>query len=151
MRRKGSLSAEFSAEVAFHDVDLARVTWHGHYLKYLENARWALMHRIGYSLERMLDSSEAWPIVDLQVKYLRAARFRDCLLVRATLVEWQNRLVVNYLVTDAATGERVVRAQTTQVVVDMQAGRLRFELPESFVARVEAAIVAAAAAQGAAP
>ena len=99
----------------------------------------------------MLDSSEAWPIVDLQVKYLRAARFRDCLLVRATLVEWQNRLVVNYLVTDAATGERVVRAQTTQVVVDMQAGRLRFELPESFVARVEAAIVAAAAAQGAAP
>jgi acyl-CoA thioester hydrolase len=143
MRRKGPLSVEIVAEVAFHDVDLARIAWHGHYLKYLENARWALMDRIGYGLGTMLASSEGWPIVELQVKYLRASRYGDRLQVRATLVEWQTRLVLNYLVTDAATGERVARAQTTQVAVDMPAGSMRFELPAEFVARVEAAIVAA--------
>ncbi len=142
MRRKGPLSAEILAEVAFHDVDLARVTWHGHYLKYLENARWALMHRIGYSIGRMLDASEGWPIVDLQVRYLRASRFQDRLRVRATLVEWQARLVVNYLITDDATGERVARAQTTQVVVDMRTDSLRFDLPAEFVACVDTAIAA---------
>jgi len=142
MRRKGPLSAEILAEVAFHDVDLARITWHGHYLKYLENARWALMDQIGYTLGRMLDASEGWPIVDLQVRYLRASRFQDRLRVRATLVEWETRLVVNYLITDGATGERIARAQTTQVVVDVPTGVLRFELPAEFVACVEAAIAA---------
>ena len=142
MRRKGPLSAEILAEVAFHDVDLARIAWHGHYLKYLENARWALMHQIGYPLERMLESSEGWPIVDLQVRYLRASRYQDRLRVRATLVEWHSRLLINYLVTDATSGERVARAQTTQVVVEMPGGHLRFELPPEFVGRVEAAIAA---------
>jgi acyl-CoA thioester hydrolase len=146
MRRKGSLSAEVLAEVAFHDVDLARIAWHGHYLKYLENARWALMDAIGYGLDRMLVASEGWPIVDLQVKYLRASRYRDQLRVRASLVEWQTRLVINYLITDDATGERVARAQTTQVVVDMPAGTLRFEMPEPFVAQVEAAVAKAGSA-----
>ena len=140
MRRKGPLSAEILAEVAFHDVDLARITWHGHYLKYLENARWALMHHIGYTVGRMLDAPEGWPIVDIQVRYLRASRFQDRLRVRATLVEWQARLVVNYLITDDATGERVARAQTTQVVVDMPTGSLRFDLPAEFIACVDPAI-----------
>jgi acyl-CoA thioester hydrolase len=145
MRRKGPLSAETEVEVAFHDLDLARIVWHGHYLKYLENARWALMDRVGYGLEQMVDSAEGWPIVDLRVKYLRASRFRDRLRIRASLVEWHTRLVINYLVLDASTGERVARAQTTQVAVDMPHGALRYELPAHFIARVEAAIAAAAA------
>ena len=50
MRKQGRLSATISATVAFHDVDLAAVVWHGHYLKYLENARWALMDDIGFGV-----------------------------------------------------------------------------------------------------
>jgi acyl-CoA thioester hydrolase len=142
MRRKGYLSTEVVAEVAFHDVDLAHIAWHGHYLKYLENARWALMGRIGWRLEDMIAAAEGWPIINLQVKYLRASRFQDRLIVRASLVEWETRLVINYLVTDAATNERVARAQTSQVVVNMPAGTLRFELPRQFVALVESAIAA---------
>lgn len=146
MRRKGPLSAEIVAEVAFHDVDLAQVVWHGHYLKYLENARWALMDAIGYGLAAMLDSGAGWPIVDLQVKYVRAARFGDRLRVCASLIEWRSRLVVNYLATDAASAARVLRAQTTQVAVDMTDGSVRFELPAGFVARVDAAVATGAGA-----
>ena len=142
MRKPGFLPVEVLAEVAFHDVDLARIAWHGHYLKYLENARWALMDRIGYGLSTMLEASEGWPIVDLQVKYLRASRFGDRLRVRASLVEWDCRLVINYLVTDAVTGERVARAQTTQVAVDMPSGEMRFVLPAAFTRAVESALAA---------
>jgi acyl-CoA thioester hydrolase len=143
MRKQGRIHVETEAEVAFHDVDLARVTWHGHYLKYLENARWALMERLGYPLETMLAAAEGWPIVDLQLRFIRATHYRDRLRVRASLVEWQNRLVINYLVTDGASGERVARAQTTQVAVDMRSGVLLFDLPRTFIARVEAALAAA--------
>lgn len=143
MRRAGVLPVEVAVEVAFHDVDLAQVAWHGHYLKYFENARWALMARIGYTLQDMLDAGEGWPIVDLEVRYLKAARFGDRLTVRASLVEWETRLVVHYLAMRADDGERVARARTVQVAVDVQGGGLRYALPAPFVARVQAALAAA--------
>jgi acyl-CoA thioester hydrolase len=143
------LPVEVGAEVAFHDVDLAQVAWHGHYLKYFENARWALMARIGYSLQDMLAAGDGWPIVDLEVRYLKPARFGDRLVVRASLVEWETRLVVHYLASLAASGERVARARTVQVAVDMHSGELRFALPAPFVARVRSALVAAGEGEGA--
>jgi acyl-CoA thioester hydrolase len=143
MRKAGVLPVEIEATVAFHDVDLARVAWHGHYLKYFENARWALMDRLGYGLDTMLGKAEGWPIVSLQVKYLRPSHFGDTLRVRASLVEWESRLVINYQAVNTASGERVARAQTTQVVVDIATGQMRYVLPGEFVTRVQVAIGAA--------
>ena len=91
MRKEGAISASIEATVAFHDIDIIGVMWHGHYLKYLENARWALMDSIGFGFDAMLASGYAWPIVELHVKYVQAARIGDKLSVRASLVEWQNR------------------------------------------------------------
>jgi acyl-CoA thioester hydrolase len=73
MRKNSAISEQVRCQVAFHDVDLARVVWHGHYLRYLENARWALMRTLGFDLPHMLDSEFLWPIVDLHVNYIRAA------------------------------------------------------------------------------
>ena len=148
MRRQGSLAATIETLVAFHDVDLAAIVWHGHYLKYLENARWALMGRIGFSLDDMQASGYAWPIVDLQVKYVKAARFGDRLAVRASLIEWQNRIEINYLVTQADTNDRVARARTVQVAVDARTGVLQFTTPQVLLDRIQAAINTPAPAVG---
>ena len=61
MRKQGHISASIETVVAFHDVDLATVVWHGHYLKYFENARWALMDRIGFGLEQCAPPAMAGP------------------------------------------------------------------------------------------
>ncbi len=150
MRKHSSINAEISCEVAFADVDLAQVVWHGHYLRYLENARWALMRVIDFDLQHMIDSGFHWPIIDLQVKYVRAARFGDRLLARASLVEWQQRLAVNYLITDAADGARVVRARTVQVAVQPRANELQFEMPPCLTSRVANYLRAQATGGGAA-
>ena len=139
MRKQGIVEATVEAHVAFHDVDVAGVVWHGHYLKYLENARWALMARLDFGLDAMIASGYAWPIVDVHVKYVRAARFNDRLSVQASLVEWENRLTVNYLVTNAATTERVERARTVQVAVESSTGVLQFVTPAVLLERVAAA------------
>lgn len=143
MREQGVVAAELEVVVPFHDVDLAQVVWHGHYLKYLENARWALMDQLGVGLAAMLDSGFGWPVVDLQVKYLRLTRYADRLRVRAALVDWESQLTIVYLVTDAASGERVARAQTRQVAVDTATGLLQFASPPAFVAAIEAALARA--------
>ena len=142
MRTKGRLSHELGVDVAFHDVDAMAVVWHGHYLKYLENARWALMERIGYGFEAMVASGYAWPIVECHVRYIHAARFGDRLLVRASLVEWENRLAVNYLALDARTNGRVARARTVQVAVGGESGELQFVTPAGFRDAVTAALAA---------
>jgi acyl-CoA thioester hydrolase len=136
MRKHSNISAQINCEVAFSDVDLARVVWHGHYLRYLENARWALMDSIDFGLQNMIDSGYLWPIVDLRVKYLRAARYGDRLRVRASLVEWEQRLAINYLVTDLADGGRVARGQTIQVAVRPPENELLFVMPECLTGRV---------------
>jgi acyl-CoA thioester hydrolase len=139
MRRQGILDATVEAIVAFHDVDVAGVVWHGHYLKYLENPRWALMERLDFGLDAMIASGYAWPIVEAHVKYVHAARFNDRLAVQASLVEWQSRLTVNYLITNAATAERVARARTVQVAVAASTGVLQFATPAVLLERVAAA------------
>ena len=140
MRAQGVISAAIEFDVAFHDVDMVGVVWHGHYLRYLENVRWALMDRLDYGLDRMLASGHAWPIVDLQAKYVKPARFGERLRARASLVEWEHRLAINYLLTDVADGARILRARTMQVAVDGRSGELQFDCPADFVECVHAAI-----------
>jgi acyl-CoA thioester hydrolase len=139
---QGALFADVDLEVRFHDVDMVGVVWHGHYVHYLENARWALMNQIDYGLDRMLASGTAWPIVELHTKYIRPARFGDRLRVRASLLEWESRLTLNYLVTRLDDGARVARGRTVQVAVDARTLELQFATPPDFVACVRAALAA---------
>ena len=44
MRASGVLRVDIPVEVPFFDVDSMDVVWHGHYVKYLELARCALLH-----------------------------------------------------------------------------------------------------------
>jgi acyl-CoA thioester hydrolase len=143
MRKLGPCSQTTEVVVPFHDIDIMSVVWHGHYLKYLENARWALMDRLGYGYERMVSSGYLWPIIETHVRYIRAAKFGDRLDVTASLVEWQNRLAINYLLTDRGTGKRVARARTVQVAVDRATGELQFVSPAPFVRQVEASLAPA--------
>jgi acyl-CoA thioester hydrolase len=140
VRKQGVISAEIEFDVPFHDVDMVGVVWHGHYLRYFENARWVLMDTLGYGLGRMLESGCAWPVVEMQAKYLSPARFQERLTVRSSLVEWQSRLVLNYLITRSSDGARVARARSVQVAVDGRTGELLFQCPACFVECVNRAL-----------
>ncbi|WP_443190870.1 acyl-CoA thioesterase [Pseudomonas indica] len=140
MRKDGVLQAEVEILVPFFDVDSMDVVWHGHYVKYLEVARCALLDRIGHNYVQMRDAGYAWPIIDLQLRYVRGARFGQRLSVRADLVEWENRLKINYLITDAETGERMTRGSTVQVAVEIATREMLLASPSVFVEAVERAL-----------
>ena len=57
------LTASVDVEVPFHDVDAMQVAWHGHYVKYFELARCALLRRFDYDCPQMQTSGYLWPIV----------------------------------------------------------------------------------------
>ncbi|BFT60835.1 thioesterase family protein [Pseudomonas moorei] len=137
MRSKGVLHTDTEILVPFFDVDSMNVVWHGHYVKYLEVARCALLDKIGHNYSAMSDSGYAWPVIDLQLRYVRGAVFGQKLNVRANLVEWENRLKINYLISDLETGERLTRAVSVQVAVNMHNREMQLASPKVFTEAVE--------------
>jgi acyl-CoA thioester hydrolase len=132
-----ALKAEVQVEVPFHDVDVMGVAWHGHYVKYFETARGALLRAIDYDYPQMRDSGYIWPVVECQLKYVRSAHYGQALRVTATMVEYENRLKIAYEIFDAASGTRLTRGYTTQVAVDAASGELQFVSPAALLERIE--------------
>lgn len=132
-----TLAAEVEVEVEFQDVDPMGVAWHGHYLKYFERARCALLRSFDYDYPQMRDSGYAWPIVDCRLKYVAPSRYAQRLLVRATLSEWESRLKIDYLIRDAQSGVRITKGYTVQAAVAMPSGELQFASPPALLDRLE--------------
>lgn len=131
--RRGAPSSAWAAEiemqVQFFDLDPMQIVWHGNYVKYLEVARCALFDTIDYNYEQMKASGYAWPVIDIGLRYIGAATFGQRLRVRAEIVEYEQRLKIDYLISDAGTGKRLNRASTTQVAVEIASGDMCFASP----------------------
>ncbi|MES2117930.1 MAG: acyl-CoA thioesterase [Pseudomonadota bacterium] len=127
--RPGRWVAEVEMQVQFFDLDPMEIVWHGRYVKYLEVARCALLDQIGYNYVQMKESGYAWPVIDMHLRYVGSATFGQKLRLRAEIVEWENRLKIEYLITDADTGKRLNRASTTQVAVDIASKEMCFVSP----------------------
>lgn len=133
------LVAHADVDIPFHDVDVMHVAWHGHYVKYFEIARCALLRRFDYDYPQMQASGYLWPIVECHLKYVRPARYGQRVRVTASLTEFENRLRIAYEIHDAISGERLTKGYTTQVAVDASNGELQFVSPAVVLDKLEAA------------
>lgn len=130
MSEPWQLSAEVDVTVPFHDVDMMAVAWHGHYLRYIELARCALLDRIDYNYPQMEASGYLWPVIDVRMKYIAPLHFGQTVRVRATLVEYQHRLKIDYLLYDPQSGKRTSKGYTVQVAVSKQSGEMCLASPQ---------------------
>ena len=132
------ITAEISLQAQFYQLDPMNVVWHGNYVQFFEQARSALLSKIGYNYREMEASGFGWPIVDMRVKYVKPITLGQRFVVRATLIEYENRIRIDYRVIDEASGAVLTKAQTTQLAVEIASGELSFESPATFVGRVRA-------------
>ena len=133
---KPEWSAEIELSPAFHDLDPMAVVWHGHYMKYFELARCALLQQNDYDYPQMRDSGFMWPIVDFRSKYVAPLRYGQKVKVRAKIVEWEYRLKIEYLVTDVESGKALTRAYSIQVAVDIATQEMCFQSPAALLQRL---------------
>ncbi|MGZ9896960.1 acyl-CoA thioesterase [Shewanella gaetbuli] len=138
---KGILAIEMDMIIPFHDVDSMGITWHGNYLRYFEVARCKLLDKLGYNYRQMQASGYAWPVVDAQIKYVKTSTFDQQVTVKAAIVEWENRLKINYQIIDTATGERITKGYTIQAAVDMKTQELCFVTPDVFQQKIQPLLV----------
>lgn len=123
------LSHTVRVTVRFGQSDLLRIVWHGNYVQWLEDARQSLGTAIGLGYEDLVRERYAAPIVDMQLKYKRPARYGDKLDVIATL-HWAEvpKLRHTYEVRRVGDGELLTTAETTQVLLTPQ-GDLALNFP----------------------
>ncbi len=124
------IEAEVIIEIPFHDVDVMGVAWHGHYIKYLEIARCALLDKIDYNYPQMKASGYAWPVIDVRIRYPQPLYFQQKVRVKARLDEWESRLKVRYVIENIETGQRLTKAYTVQVAIDMASGEMLYASPD---------------------
>src|SRR4051794_36319968 len=132
------ISAEIEITTQFGDVDPMHVVWHGAYVRYLEQARSALMDVVGYNYLEMNASGYVWPIVDLHVKYVRPIRLLQKVAITAEIVEYENRLKIAYLCRDSGTHDVLTKASTVQVALKAADLELCFECPAALTTKIRA-------------
>lgn len=130
-------TVSYDMEIPFYDVDSYRIVWHGNYPKYFEVARCQLLEEIGFAYDKMEQNGFFFPIVDMQVKYVKPIVFKQKVRVSSTLSQWENKLVINYLIHDQQSNEMLTRAQTIQVAVKMPEKITQFQNPPALIKAVE--------------
>ena len=128
-----NLSAEVEIEIPFFDVDPMAVAWHGHYVKYFEVARCAMLRKIDYDYPKMHESGYLFPVVEIYLRYVKPARYGQVVLAAAELLEHENRLKIGYRITDRANRERLTKGWSVQVAVDAKTGELQFVSPRILI------------------
>lgn len=132
------ISSQFTMEVPFFDVDSYRIVWHGNYPKYFEIARCQLLEEVGYPYSKMEESGYFFPVIDLQARYIKPIVFRQNIQITATLKEWEHRLVIDYVIHDADSGDKLTKGRTQQVAVLMPEHVTQFQSPAELISNVEA-------------
>ncbi|MFY9386767.1 MAG: thioesterase family protein [Smithellaceae bacterium] len=123
-------SFEVKISVPFYDLDPMQIVWHGNYLNYFELARAGLFQRYGVDLYNYYDRTRIiFPIIRTQTKHIIPLRHRDEIICKATLVDANIKLIVDFEIRKA--GENVVcaRGRTEQVAVQMPQGETLYSIP----------------------
>jgi acyl-CoA thioester hydrolase len=117
-------SSSLTLRVRYGETDQMGVVYHANYLVWCEVGRTEHMRVLGASYADMERSGVKLAVAEANLRYHAPARYDDIVRVTTTLDSVGSRMVVfSYLVTNDATGERLVAATTSLVAID-DAGRV---------------------------
>lgn len=117
-------------EIPFHDCDPANIVWHGNYARYFEVARCALLEKINYNYDHMLQSGYVWPLIEYSARFIKPLRFKQKVRVHVRIVEWEYRLKLDYLIMDADSGERLCKGSSAQAAIDLKTQEMCLMSPD---------------------
>jgi acyl-CoA thioester hydrolase len=123
------VTATTTAKPQFYDIDSMNIVWHGYYPKFMELGRVAILDKIDYGYEAMVASGYGWPIIDMRFRYARPMRLHQEIEIVAGIVEWENRLKIDYEFKDLKTGQRLNRCSSVQVAVEIETETMLWETP----------------------
>jgi acyl-CoA thioester hydrolase len=133
--RGDSPGISIELEVPFHDVDSLQIVWHGHYLKYLELARTALMRSRNLDVAEIVAAGYRQVVIETKCRYAFPLRYADRFRVDAWFRDVQNRINIGYEIINLTENRRALHGHTILVTTDAE-GRMLLETPDALLQRL---------------
>lgn len=124
-------------EVPFHDVDILNVVWHGHYCKYMELGRTALLRARRLDVQDMIGLGYRFYVGETRIRHLYPLQYGEKVRVTSWFTEVENRIAISYVLENVTAGKRAAVALTHLVTTDA-ANALCWETPAPLLARLRA-------------
>jgi len=122
-------------EIPFHDVDALGVVWHGHYYKYMELARTALLRSLELEVQQIRDLGYRLYVIETRCRYAFPLRYAERARVTAWVKDVDNRITIAYEVFNLTAGRRSARGHTILASTDAD-GALLMETPDALRRRL---------------
>jgi len=115
----GTLTHEVEVPVRFSEVDSLLIVWHGHYVRYFEDAREAFGLKYGVGYLDVHKAGYSIPIVKVTCDYKRSLKYGDTAVVKATYVDSDAaKLIFTFVIRNKDTQEIIATGETIQVFLD---------------------------------
>ena len=124
-------------EIPFHDIDVLHVAWHGHYCKYLELGRTALLRKCRLDAPDLHHLGFRFMVAETHVRHVSALRYADRCRISSWITEVENRIRIQYDLHNETQGCRAANG-TTVLVTTTAEGALCYETPAPILERLEA-------------
>jgi len=125
------VSTSVTLKVPYYDVDLMQIVWHGHYLKYFEVARQALLKKYGVDLRHYMKNTRyVFPVVRSTIKHISPLRFDDEFICTAVVKEARVKIVLDFEIKLMSNGKVCAKGRSEQVAVLIPEMEMVFQIPE---------------------
>ena len=126
---------ETKVRVRYSETDQMQYVYYGNYAQYFEVARVEAMRYLGVSYKTMEQRGVIMPVLELNVKYFRPARYDDLLTIKTNIPKLPEvKIFFEYEVYNEAN-TLLVKGATTLVFVDTVTGK-PVEAPEMLMEKI---------------
>ena len=118
--------------VQYYETDKMGITHHSNYIRWMEEARVAMLEEMGWGYDRLESLGVGSPVIGLHCEYKHPTTFRDEVEITAEVLEYRGvHLVVSYQMRQCSDGETVLTGTSRHCFVgtDGKLLRLRRVLP----------------------
>jgi acyl-CoA thioester hydrolase len=116
-------SFDCQVRVRYGETDAMGIVYYGTYPLYYETGRTEMMRHLGFTYRKMEELGIFMPVISLNCRYRKPARYDDLLTIRTIVREMPaSKILFEYELYDES-GELVNEGSTTLVFVDREKGR----------------------------
>ena len=111
--------------VRFYETDGMKVVHHANYLRWMEEARIEYLRAGGILLNDLMDNGIVFPILDLQIKYIKSAYNDDLIRIDIYLRKIDRvKMIFEYKIYNDITDELLSEARTVGANSSIETGKL---------------------------
>ena len=118
----------YTHNVQYYETDKMGVTHHSTYIRWMEEARIALLDSLNLGYDRMEGAGIISPVVEVNCEYKRPTTFKDVVFISVQALSYNGvKLVVGYEMIKQSTGETVLTGTTSHMFLNEKGAFLRMK------------------------